>query len=100
MGFVFTAEHQERSDALARAAVRFREIAAEVSKLSLILDNSAEVCECCSTTRYRNFPQRQLRARVDGAAERLTEIADTLQRRSRDPEFLEWPAARMADGKK
>lgn len=51
-------------------------------------DKTGSVCECCSAVRYKNFPQKQMRERIEGAAQRLEEIVGVLLRRKEDPVFL------------
>ena len=71
-----------------RHAIRLREMAVELERMAQDFDDSSFACDCCEARRYNNFPQKQLRERVEGAAVRLTEIADTLKRRKHDPVFL------------
>jgi hypothetical protein len=70
------------------AAIKLRRLAIEVDEVSLLLNSDASTCECCGTARYVNWPQKQLKERTTGASQRLREIADTLERRQLDPEFL------------
>lgn len=70
------------------AAIRLGEIAAEVDGMALIFDETGHRCDCCGANRLHNFPQYQVRTRVSGAATRLREISETLQRRAQDDEFL------------
>lgn len=71
-----------------RTALRFGEIAVEIEALGSVLDDSAKTCDGCGSTHYNNWPQRQLRARVMGAAERMRELADVFRRRANDDTFL------------
>lgn len=56
----------------------------QILEISQDFDNSGTACECCSAFRYKNFPQKMMRDRIVGAAERLIEIAGTLRRRQQD----------------
>lgn len=76
-----TTEVLKAADELAVMAQRVQEIAER-------FDVGARECPCCTTVRYRNFPQKNVRDRVIGVAERLTELAGTLRRRSNDRDFL------------
>lgn len=88
MTYVTNAVRQQRVDQFQQAGVRLGEIAAEVDRMALLLDESAVACDGCGSTHYNNWPQRQLRARVTGAADRLREIGETFRRRANDSEFL------------
>lgn len=79
---------QSRTEQFRRMAIKFREMALEIDEEAYILDDSAEACDCCGTTRYRNFAQKQLRDRVVGASTSLTGIAAVLEQKARDPEFV------------
>lgn len=88
MAFVRDAWAQSRTEQFRRMAIKFREMALEIDEEAYILDDSAEACDCCGTTRYRNFAQKQLRDRVVGASTSLTGIAAVLEQKARDPEFV------------
>jgi hypothetical protein len=63
-------------------------MATQLQVIAEDFDKSGFACEHCKAIRYHNFPQKQMRERVEGAAERLTEILTTLRRRKDDPMFL------------
>jgi len=71
-----------------RHAARLNELAFEIERMAQDFDNSGTQCKCCEAVRYHNWPQKQLRDRIEGAAQRLGEIADVLRRRKNDPVFL------------
>jgi len=77
-----------RTSEFRSAAIQFREIALQVDRLAQLFDDSAALCPGCGSTTYLFWAQRQLRARVTGVSERLREIADTVERRSRDVDFV------------
>ena len=88
MAFKFDAARQAATERFRAMAMRFEEIALEVEKASQEFDDSGAACTSCGSTHYNNWPQRQLRARVNGAAERLREIGSELKRRATDEDFL------------
>lgn len=69
-------------------AARLLAMAVEVDGLAAKLNDEADRCSCCTTARFRYWPQRQLKQRVNGTATRLREIAETLNRRAADPDFI------------
>lgn len=79
--------HQRRADQFVGAAHKLQALAVAVDDVAAILDESADTCPGCGTARYRNFPQKQLRDRVAGAATRLREAADVFARRAHDDGF-------------
>jgi len=89
--FAFDHEAEDRTAHLREAALKFREMAVDALELAELLDDGAEACKCCGTTRFRNFPQKQLRDRICGVSERLNEIAGTIERRARERAFLGLP---------
>jgi hypothetical protein len=71
------------------SAIRLRKLAIEVDEVSLLLDSSKRLhCEHCGAEYWNNMPQKMLKERVTGASQRLRDIADVLERRHLDPEFL------------
>jgi hypothetical protein len=87
--YVYDPARQGKVERFHQAAIELRKLALRASEVAMLLDESSEACSCCSSVRYRNWPQRQLRARVNGASERLIEIAEVFERRANDPEFLD-----------
>lgn len=88
MTYIFDIERRKKVEQFQEAAREARRVAIRVDELALLLNESGENCDCCGSTRYFNWPQRQLRARVAGTSERLREIADVFERRANDNEFL------------
>ena len=68
-------------------AARLRELALEVDKCKDVFDLSHEDCEACDRRHYLQWRQKQVYDRVLGAAQRLVELANLLERRNDDPEF-------------
>jgi len=71
-----------------KRAVTLETMANEVDTIAAELDDSGDPCNSCGMMHYHNWPQRQMRKRVEGVSERLREIATTLYRRASDPVFL------------
>lgn len=88
MAFIPDHLRRQRTEQFQSAGVRLTEMANEVDRLAMLLDESAINCESCGSTHYVNWPQRQLRARVTGAADRLREIGEVYKRRANDSDFL------------
>lgn len=82
---------EARSELLQTTAARLSEMAAEVDRMALLFDDTGSNCEACGSVHYHNWPQRQFRSRVAGAADRMRELAETVRRRSHDPDFLDPP---------
>ena len=78
---------QARAEQFQAAALKLEANALQVEEIALLLNDDAENCSCCGGTRYRHWPQHQVRQQVSGAAERLRSIAANLRRRAHDPEF-------------
>lgn len=88
MAFTTNPLKQVRTEQFQTAAARLNEIAAEIDRMALLLDETAVNCEACGSAHYNNWPQRQLRSRVTGAADRLREIGGVFRQRANDAEFL------------
>jgi hypothetical protein len=88
MAYVYDAARQIRVEQFQEAAREARRCALRIDEIASLLDDRSETCECCTSVRYLNWPQRQFRSRVTGAAERLREIADVFERRAQDNDFL------------
>lgn len=86
-----------RTEQFRRAVIRLREMSIEIDELALILDDSGGACTCCDAVTYRHWEQRQLRARVKGAADRMREIAGTLDDKARNPDFIGEPMPDVLD---
>lgn len=82
-------DREAKTRAFQEAAVSLREHAIAIDKIALILNDTAITCTGCGGAHFLFWGQRQLRARVTGTSERLREIADTLQRRAREADFLD-----------
>ena len=80
--------HKVDTNAILKHADAMRVMAAQLEQIAEDFDKSGVQCNCCKAFRYNNFPQRQLREKIEGAAERLAEIVATLQRRRDDPIFI------------
>lgn len=74
-----------------QAAIAMREMAVNVDRIAMLLNDQGEKCQHCQAMRYESWPQKQLREQVSGAAARLREIADVLQRRAHDRDFHTHP---------
>lgn len=88
MAFIEKPELRAKTEVFQQSAINLRRYANLVDEIAMTLDDSALTCDGCGGTHYLNWPQRQLRARVSGAGDRLREIADVFQRRANDPDFL------------
>src|SRR5689334_23343948 len=65
---------QTKTEKLRAAAVRLRAMALDLQEHVVpLLDDGGSKCDCCGAMRYRNFPQKNARERVVGAAVRLDE---------------------------
>lgn len=71
----------------APTVTRLRELAEEVDALKSVFDLEGATCTSCGSFRYELFPQKMVFDRVVGAAERLRQIAETLDRRQNDNDF-------------
>ena len=73
----------DRPEWRARAA-SLRDMAAELAVIAGHFNLEQDTCEHCTSTRYRDMVQWQLNERTLGVAERLTNIAATIERRAHE----------------
>ena len=79
---------QARTQRFRHMANQFHDLARQVLMLADLFDDSASNCRGCGSAVYHNWPQRQMRARVTGAAERLREISVEIRRSATDDQFI------------
>ena len=87
----------KRAGEFRSAVLVFREMALEVDELALLFDDGGKACPACNRAVYRAFAQRTMRARIVGLSESMRSIADTLDRRARDPQFIGEPKPATAE---
>jgi hypothetical protein len=69
-------------------AAELRQFVKRIDAMMNTLDTNATPCDCCGTTRYRNWKQNQLWAKLEGLAERAETAASAMAKGATDPEFL------------
>ena len=87
MTFTTDTEFQSAIERYRVLAAEAEQIASRVQEMADEMDDRAATCSCCGTVRYLNFAQHQMRQRINGAAERLREIGNSLRQRATDPDF-------------